>query len=134
MDINTLTETTANTYVARAIDDLAGTGLADDDFLIAIQEEFDSWNANAFDLIGSAWKRELKLFIRERGVYLGPFNGKTTPQLARMISLETCPLWDDQELAKQRSSRPHNSSPNENDDQPLLKSWSADQHYQLLCQ
>jgi hypothetical protein len=60
-----------------------------DEFLI----EFEHWDHDMFTAIDKHWKKELRIYLRQRFIYTGPPKGALPRQLANLLTLEECPEW-----------------------------------------
>ena len=93
-----LTETHASTFVLKFIEEVRPYELVDDALLHEFRMIFEDWDLPMFNAIGTLWKRELKMFLRENGVFTGPTHGRIAPQLATLMALQAGPEWPDNEL------------------------------------
>src|SRR6266516_2784041 len=91
-------ETQLNTMIARVICDYTSEQLFDDDLFYAFREEFEDWTQEMFEEVDLAFRREMKRFLRSRGVYTGNNKGKMGSQFASLIKMEDNPQWDPVEL------------------------------------
>jgi hypothetical protein len=75
-------------------------GQFDDFLLMEYKEQFGEWSMEL--LSASDWKirKAMKELFRARGIYL-PLNAKETitEQLFALLTLDTCPVWPEKELA-----------------------------------
>ncbi|KAI0993258.1 hypothetical protein K3495_g14926 [Podosphaera aphanis] len=76
------------THVAKMMSDTTAERQFDDNLFYAYREEFEGWNIDMFATLPQAVRRQLKIFLRTRGVFTGKNNGKMAPQLMELTTLE----------------------------------------------
>lgn len=92
-------EDVAVTQAVKIIETLRQSQVTGERLLIDFQEDFFDWNEDMIKAIGMAWRREIKTFLRERGIYTGPNRARFTPQFFEVMRLEKCPEWPAEEIA-----------------------------------
>ena len=87
-----------NTMIARTIRNYTSEQLFDGDLFYAFREEFEDWTQQMFEAVELPFRREMKRFLRTRGVYTGSNKGKMGRQLHALTETEDNPKWDPTEL------------------------------------
>ena len=92
------------TYLLSKCADYVWGKYIDGILLSAFCEDFERWDEITFAKVPSAFKRALKIALREGGVYTGRINGGMNKQLAELLRKQELQRWDDNELAVQKIS------------------------------
>ena len=88
------------THVAKMMSDTTAERQFDENLFYAYREEFEDWSIDMFAALPRAVRRQLKIFLRTRGVFTGRNNGKIAPQLMELTTLEEPWQWIQAELAQ----------------------------------
>lgn len=70
------------------------------------QDEFEGWTVHHFSIAEPEARKILKQALRNRGIYLGPTAGHINKQLFALLTAQSLPEWDENELIKQANLDP----------------------------
>jgi hypothetical protein len=88
-------ETTATTYIARAIADYTDWPTADAELFSEFCQDFEGWTKTMFERAHATYTKELKRILRFKGVYTGRVNMSLSEAVAKLLREEECPKWPD---------------------------------------
>lgn len=77
------------TWVVRHLQDYTLGNFVGDDLFFAFQEDFAGWTEAHFDKINKPFRRELKLLLRKRGIYIGKNNIFIERQHAKLLKIRS---------------------------------------------
>lgn len=75
------------------------------------QDEFEGWTVHHFSIAEPEARKILKQALRNRGIYLGPTAGHINKQLFALLTAQSLPEWDENELIKQHEASKHLKMP-----------------------
>jgi hypothetical protein len=90
--------TAATTYIARAIADYTDRPTADAELFGEFCQDFEGWTEAMFRRAHTIYTKELKRILRFKGVYTGRVNMSLSEAAAKLLRIEDCLKWPDNQF------------------------------------